>query len=76
MNVLRLEDLDIYQLAIDIGEDVWRFVLKWDSFAKGTVGKQFVEAADSISANIAEGYGRFFLQRQKNFLRLQSRFPS
>ena len=70
MDVLRLKDLDIYQVAVAIGEDVWRFVLKWDSFAKGTVGKQFVEVADSVSANIAEGYGLFFLQRQENVLRL------
>jgi len=67
MNVLKLEDLDIYQLAIEIGEDVWGFVLKWDDFAKGTVGKQFVEAADSISANIAEGYGRYFYKDRKIF---------
>jgi four helix bundle protein len=28
-------------------------------FAKQTVGTQFVRAVDSISANIAEGFGRF-----------------
>jgi len=67
MTVLKLEDLDLYQLAVDIGEEVWSFVLKWDPFAKGTVGKQFVEAADSIAANIAEGYGRFFYKDRKTF---------
>ena len=58
--IIRLEDLEIYQLALETGEYVWNIVIKWEYFAKKTVGGQFVEAADSISANIAEGYGRFF----------------
>ena len=31
------------------------------------VGGQFVEAADSIAANIAEGYGRYFYKDRKQF---------
>jgi four helix bundle protein len=31
------------------------------------VGRQFVEAADSIASNIAEGYGRFFYKDRKQF---------
>ncbi|MBN9299977.1 MAG: four helix bundle protein [Filimonas sp.] len=30
-----------------------------ECFAKRTVGEQFVTAVDSISANIAEGFGRY-----------------
>lgn len=67
MEVLRLEDLDIYQLALEIGEDVWKVVGKWDAFSKRTLGRQFVDAADSISANIAEGYGRYFYKDRKIF---------
>ena len=62
-----LEDLEIYQLALEIGEYVWKLVDKWESFPKRTVGGQFVEAADSISANIAEGYGRYFYKDRKQF---------
>jgi four helix bundle protein len=65
-NIL-LEDLEIYQLALEIGEYVWKLVDKWESFPKRTVGGQFVEAADSISANIAEGYGRYFYKDRKQF---------
>lgn len=67
MDVIKLEDLDIYQLALEIGEDVWNAVQKWDAFPKRTVGVQFVDASDSISANIAEGYGRYFYKDRKIF---------
>jgi len=62
-----LEDLEIYQLALEIGEDVWKIVDGWTFFARRAVGGQFVEAADSIAANIAEGYGRFFYKDRKQF---------
>jgi four helix bundle protein len=64
---LLLDDLDIYQLALEIGEHVWNIVVKWEYFSKKTVGGQFVEAADSIAANIAEGYGRYFYKDRKQF---------
>lgn len=67
MDTIKLEDLEIYQLALAIDEDVWAIVGKWEWFAKSTVGRQFTEAADSISANIAEGYGRYFFKDRKNF---------
>lgn len=67
MELVKLEDLEIYQLALAIGDDVWSFVDKWQSFPKNTTGRQFVDAADSISANIAEGYGRYFYKDRKMF---------
>lgn len=65
MNTLKLEDLEIYQLANEIGEYVWNLVSGWEHFAKRTSGEQFVDAADSISANIAEGYGRYHFKERK-----------
>jgi len=62
---LLLDDLDIYQQTLEIGECVWNIVLKWEYFSKRTVGGQFVEAADSIASNIAEGYGRYFYKDRK-----------
>src|SRR5882757_327695 len=64
---LRLEDLEVYKISMEIGEHVWNIVMKWDYFAKKTLGCQFVEAADSIALNIAEGYGRFHFKENKNF---------
>lgn len=62
-----LEELDIYQMAMEIGEIVWNIVIKWDYFPKTTTGKQWVEASDSIAANISEGYGRFHFKDKRNF---------
>jgi four helix bundle protein len=54
-----IESLRIYQLAVEIGEMVWQIVNSWeDKFAKWTVGKQWVESADSVSATMKEGYYR------------------
>ena len=52
------ENLRVYQLAEEIADISWEIVCKWDYFAKDTVGKQLVNSADSIGANLAEGYGR------------------
>ena len=67
MDIIRLEYLDIYQLACEIGEVVWNTVGHWPTFPKTTIGTQFVDAADSISANIAEGYGRYFYKDRRQF---------
>ena len=55
---MRLEDLEIYQLAMKLGDDIWDIVLKWSFFFFFFFGKQWTDAADSIAANISEGYGR------------------
>ena len=65
--MIKLIDLEVYKLAIEIGDKVWEIVDKWDYFNKDTLGKQFVKAADSVALNIAEGYGRFFYKENKNF---------
>jgi len=63
----RLKDLEVYQLAESFSDEVWNIVITWDYFAKDTVGKQIARSADSISSNIAEGYGRFHYKENKNF---------
>ncbi len=62
-----LEDLDVYNLSQDFSDRVWFMVEKWDNFPKFGLGKQITDAADSISSNIAEGYGRFFIKENINF---------
>ncbi len=62
-----LEKLEVFQLAEMFSDKIWNIVAKWEYFEKSTIGKQMVRAADSISANIAEGYGRFFYKESKQF---------
>ncbi len=62
-----LEKLDVYQLAELFGDEIWEIVMGWDHFKKDTIGKQIVKSSDSISANIAEGYGRFYYKESKQF---------
>ena len=64
---MKLKDLEVYKLAEQLSDIIWDIVIKWDYFPKVTVGKQMVESADSIGANIAEGYGRYHYKENKNF---------
>ena len=64
---MKLEDLQVYQLAMNIGERVWEIVLPWNYFARDTVGKQLVKAADSVAANLSEGWGRYHYKENRQF---------
>ncbi len=64
---MKLEEFRVYQISIDLGDDVWDVVIKWDFFAKDTIGKQLVRAIDSVAANLSEGYGRYHYKEAKNF---------
>jgi four helix bundle protein len=64
---MKLEDLQIYQLSMELSDGIWNVVQKWGVFSKDTVGKQLVRAADSIGANIAEGFGRYHFKENLNF---------
>src|ERR1700744_4688192 len=63
----RLEDLEVYTFSEQFADEIWFIVIEWEYFAKDTIGKQLVRAADSIGANIAEGFGRYHFKENKNF---------
>lgn len=65
---MKLEDLRVYQMSMNISDEVWMIVAKWNYFEKDTIGKQVARSADSISANISEGYGRYHFKDSKKFL--------
>ncbi len=58
-NYLRVSDVQVYKRTFELSNIVWEIVMRWDWFAKRAIGTQFAEAVDSISANIAEGFGRY-----------------
>lgn len=64
---LKLEDLEVYQLSMDIADEIYEIIDEWGKFQKWTTGKQLIEAADSIAANISEGFGRYFFKENRQF---------
>ncbi len=64
---MKLEELQVYQLSMEMGEKVWDIVIKWDFFSKDTVGKQLVRSVDSVAANLSEGFGRYHFNEAKHF---------
>jgi four helix bundle protein len=64
------ENLRIYELSEILSDKIWEIALGWKPFARDTVGKQIVRAADSIGANIAEGSGRGSTQDNRRFIRM------
>ena len=64
---MHFTDLKIYQDAMVVGEMAWDIASKWSPLAKDTVGKQIIRSADSIAANISEGYGRYHFKDRLRF---------
>jgi len=64
------EDLEVYQLAEKLANEIWYIVKEWECFTKNTMGKQIVRAADSVCANIAEGRGRYNFQDNRRFVKI------
>jgi len=64
---MKLEELIVYKMSMELGEEVWNIVIKWDYFLKDTIGKQLVRAVDSVAANLSEGFGRYHFKEAKNF---------
>lgn len=62
------EDLNVYRAAEGLSDLIWEIVDGWDEFAKATVGRQLVRSADSVGANIAEGYGRSTYADNRRFV--------
>lgn len=62
-----VKDLEIYRLSLELSQQIWELVKDFEYFSKKTIGIQLVRAADSIGANIAEGFGRYYFKEKKLF---------
>lgn len=67
---LSLNGISSYKKSFLLSNDVWNIVVQWDALAKNTIGSQFVRAIDSISSNIAEGFGRYGKKDKVYFYRI------
>jgi four helix bundle protein len=70
MERTNFEKLRVYRLSEKLADELWRIVMRWEYFARDTVGKQLVRAGDSIGANIAEGAGRGRFLDNQRFVRI------
>lgn len=67
MNYQKFTDIEAYTIAFNISSEVWNIVIQWNYLAQKTIGAQFIDATDSISANVAEGFGRYFKKDKIKF---------
>ena len=67
MSDLRLGTFEIYVLARDFSRKIWKVFCGLPAPVRFKTGWQLVESADSVQANIAEGFGRFHFKDKRNF---------
>ena len=65
--VSNIKDFEIYRLSLELSDIVYSIVSQWDHLGKRTVGEQLIRSADSIGANLAEGFGRFHYKENRLF---------
>jgi four helix bundle protein len=66
-NYLQLNQITAYTKVFHLSNLVWELASNMDNFAKYTIGQQFVNGIDSISANIAEGFDRYHKKDKVKF---------
>ncbi len=65
-------DLDVWKKGRALRKEIWGLCKKFPSEEKFRLSDQMIRASRSVTANIAEGYGRFHYQENIQFCR-QSR---
>jgi len=67
--VKEIYELDVYKLSEHLSDRIWHDFYKWPKKVQQTIGYQIIRSSDSISANLAEGYGRYTPADRKLFYR-------
>ena len=60
-------DLNVYTESLEFSNTIWKLCKQFNYFDQRTLGIQLVRSIDSISANIAEGFGRFHYKENIHF---------
>jgi len=68
VNYIDLKDFELYNLSRDLSGKAWKIYSGLDWRQKKIIGDQFISSSDSIGANIAESYGRYFFKDRLRFL--------
>jgi len=72
MKIKTFEDLDVWQLCREVRMKLTKVVKDFPQEERYRLSDQILRAARSVTANLAEGYGRFYYQENIQFCR-QSR---
>jgi len=56
---IELKNLEVYQISRQLSSIAWQIFCRMNLEDKKHMGDQFLRSADSVGANIAEGYGRY-----------------
>jgi four helix bundle protein len=67
MDGKKLEDLEIYKIAVELSALACQVFECLPYQHKCHIGSQFLDAIDSIGANIAEGFGRYHYRDSLKF---------
>jgi four helix bundle protein len=59
-NFINLKDLEVYQISRKLSGEAWKIFCRMNFEDRKHIGDQFLRSVDSIGANIAEGYGRYY----------------
>lgn len=63
------EDLDVWKLSRDFRNEIFELVKQFPNEEKFRLTDQIIRSSRSITANIAEGHGRFHYQENIQFCR-------
>ena len=62
------KDLDVWQVARELRKEMYKVARSLADFEKFALATQIRRAATSVTANIAEGFGRFSYQENISFV--------
>jgi len=64
-----IHEMDVYRWSEELSDLIWYAYDKWSEKVQRSIGYQILRSADSIAANLAEGYGRYTPSERKLFYR-------
>lgn len=70
MTYQSFEDLDVWKLSRDFRNEIFMLVKGFPDDKKYKLTDQIIRSSRSVTANIAEGYGRFHYQENIQFCRM------
>lgn len=69
-NVRDFKDLVVYKKSMDLSDKIYELTKKFPSDERFAMTDQIKRSVNSISANIAEGNGGFYREREAHFLNI------